>query len=71
MSTEDPFFTDHQISYDITISTIQRLFNDQIKHCREEIDTNLADHLELFRDEFMSLFQHVYKDEEYKTHHPK
>ncbi len=59
--------TNNQISYDLTLNTIHRMFNDEIKHCYQDVDANIAKHLESFRDEFLSLFQHAYKDEEYKN----
>ena len=67
MKETELFATNNQISYDLTINTIQRMFNDEIKHCYQDVDTNIAKHLEDFRDEFLSLFQHAYKDEEYKN----
>lgn len=66
MKELDLFETDHQISYDLTINTIQRIFNDEIKHCYECVNTDIAKHLEGFKAEFLSLFQHAYKDEEYR-----
>jgi virulence-associated protein VapD len=67
MKETELFVTNNQISYDLTINTIQRMFNDEIKHCYNDIDSNIAKHLEGFRDDFLSLFQHAYKDEEYKN----
>ena len=67
MKETELFATNNQISYDLTINTIQRMFNDEIKHCYQDVDNNIAKHLEGFRDEFLSLFQHAYKDEEYKN----
>lgn len=67
MKDVEIFNTDHQINYDIVINTIEKIFNDEIKHCHQEIDNNIAKHLESFRDEFLFLFQHAYKDEEYKN----
>lgn len=66
MKETELFATNNQISYDLTINTIQRMFDDEIKHCYQDVDTNIAKHLEGFRDEFLSLFQHAYKDEECK-----
>lgn len=62
--TENVLFEDFQISYDTTISTIQQIFKDEIKRCREDVDHNIAAHLETFRDEFLSIFRHVYTDVE-------
>jgi len=67
MKETELFATELQISYDLTINTIQRMFNDEIKHCYQDVDANIAKHLEGFRDELLSLFQHAYKDEVYKN----
>lgn len=58
---------DRQISYNMTLSTIERIFNDEVKHCRESVDSNIATHLEAFKTEFISIFQHAYKDEDFKN----
>ena len=67
MKNQAPFLTeDFQISYDATISAIQRIFNDEIKHCQENIDKNLAEYLKGFKDEFLGVFKHCLEDETYK-----
>lgn len=68
MKEQAPFITeDFQISYDATISTIQRIFNDEIKHCQENIDNKLAEYLKGFKDEFLGLFKHCLEHETYKN----
>lgn len=69
MKETELFGADYQISHDTTISTIKQIFDDEIKHCREDVDAKLAQYLEGFKDEFVSIFKQVYKDKEYKNLH--
>lgn len=64
MKNHDSFLLDDfQVSYDAAISAIQQIFNDEIKHCQENIDNKLAEYLKGFKDEFLGIFKHCLEHE--------
>lgn len=64
-NTLDPFegiiIEDRQISYELTISTIRLLFDEEVAFCRENIDKNLAEYLEGFKEECLFYFKGAYE----------